>query len=312
MDDRLQMRRILNRFIIEAMALGGRGRQAGQMFPESEESIVRSMVLERRGREMGVVVSDQMVNQFLALVTNDKVRPAELEGIAANFRQRATAKQIFDALRQELLAIRVATLFLDGLGVSQQESIPPLDTPAQRWNNFRRLERQASAQVLAVPVAEFTEEVRKPTEEELQDLFEKNKDRFPSPDSPDPGFRQPYRARFQYFKADIDELITAEMEHVTDEQVKDYYEANKEKFKKSKLSAIEEGDAKEKAAKDAKENEKQDADGKESDGTSKNEGPKTPDEPGQKEEAAKKVESATPKQPANQPTSGQGKHRKSD
>ena len=257
MADRIGMRRILNHFLLNARnAAGIPVNQNESIFPETEDSVVRSLVLARRGRELGLVISDDMVNRVLAQLTLNRVPPAELERIIANVRldgqTRITPKQIFDALREELLARHVEMLFLDGLGAQGQEGVPPLDTPAQRWDHFRRLERQATVQVLPVPVAEFTEEVGKPSEEDLQALFEKYKNQFPAPNSPEPGFRQPYRARFEYFKADSEELVTAEMKNVTEEEVREYYEKNKDtRFRKTKLSKLEEDAGKDAADKDA-------------------------------------------------------------
>ena len=283
MENRLGMRRILNQFIAQAASLGGQ-QNAQAIFPESEELIVRSMVLARRGRELGLVISDDMVNQFLQQVTFNRVRPTDLERIVASYRlpggQRVSSQQIFDALREELLSIRVILLFLNGLGIADEPYLQPLDTPAERWDYFRRLERQATVQVLPVPVAEFTEDVGKPSEEQLQDLFEKYKQEFPSPESPEPGFRQPYRAKFQYFRADVDELTTAEMKNISDDAVREYYEKNKDKeFRKLNLSPLdnvdemfkpgkeaEKGELKEGDATDSKASDAKKADGEKSEG----------------------------------------------
>jgi hypothetical protein len=283
MENRLGMRRILNQFIAQAASLGGQPNVQG-IFPESEELIVRSMVLARRGRELGLVISDDMVNQFLQQVTFNRVRPDDLERIIASYRlpggQRVSSQQIFDALREELLSIRVVLLFLNGLGVADETYLRPLDTPAERWDYFRRLERQATVQVLPVAVAEFTEDVGKPSEEQLQELFEKYKQEFPSPESPEPGFRQPYRAKFQYFRADVEELITAEMKNISDEAVREYYEKNKDKeFRKLNLSPLdnvdeifkpgaeaEKGESKTDDATDSKEGDAKKTDGEKSDG----------------------------------------------
>ena len=183
------------------------------------------------------MISDEMVNRQIAQLTNNRLRPADLESIISNYSvggQRVTAKMIFDSLREEILANQAAMLFLDGLGA---------DTPAQRWDYFRRFEQRLKAQVLPVPVAEFTEakEIGKPTEEQLRELFEKHKQQFASPTRPEPGFRQPYRARFEYFKAGVEELVTAEMERVTEEEIKEYYEKHKDlQFRQSKLAPLDE------------------------------------------------------------------------
>jgi hypothetical protein len=257
MDQRRTMRRILNSFLVQAAQMAGL--QFEPPYRDSEEAIVGSMVLAQRGRDLGLVISDDMVNRVIAQITNNRLRPAELESIITSYSvggQRVTPQMIFDALREQILANQAGMLFLEGLG---------MDTPAQRWDHFRRFEQRLKAEILAVPVAEFTEakEIGKPSEEELRGLFEKHRQQLALPDRPEPGFRRPYRAKFQYFKAGVEELVTAELEKVTEEEIKTYYEKHKDmQFRQSKLSPLStdetkvEADdaAKEEGAKAGKEN----------------------------------------------------------
>ena len=298
MDDRLTMRRILNRFILEAMAISGQRTDVQPPFSETERDIVHAIVLARRGREMGLIITDEMVNRMLAQLTNNRVRPADFERITASFKQsgsrgqRVTSTQIFDALREELLARHVAMLFLDGLGISPQDAA--LDPPAQRWDYFRRFERRVTGQVLGVPVAKFTDKVKAPSEQELQNLYEKHKDQFSSPASPDPGFRQPYRARFQYFQASVDDVVTSELDRVTDEQIQEYYEKNKAtQFRASTLPSLDLEDSKKDAA-ESTDSKASDQNGKKAD--AKKVGPESQDlnaDEAKKDDAKKGSDDAT-------------------
>ncbi len=245
MFNRMQMRRMLNRFLREAALLAGEPLQENyQRFDASEQGVVTGMVLTQLGKDLGMIVSDDTVNMELAQWTGNRVRPGDLEQVIARLgQQRVSPQQVFEGLRQEFLAERVYQLWLAGSGIDPilRRGEFSLDPPAQRWENFLRLEQSITAQVMPVPVAEFTDQVAEPTEAELREFFVRHKEREPLPGSPEPGFRQPYRAKFQFFKADMEALVTAAMPQVTDEEIREYYEKNKDTlFRASTLPALDE------------------------------------------------------------------------
>ncbi len=245
MFNRMQMRRMLNRFLREAALLAGEPLPENyQRFDVSEQGVVNGMVLTQLGKDLGMVLSDDTVNMELAQWTGNRVRPGDLEQVIARLgQQRVSSQQIFEGLRQEFLAERVYQLWLAGSGIDPilRRGEFSLDPPAQRWENFLRLEQNIVAQVMAVPVAEFTDQVAEPTEAELREFFVRHRDREPLPGSPEPGFRQPYRAKFQFFKADMEAMVTAAMPQVTDEEIREYYEKNKDTlFRASTLPALDE------------------------------------------------------------------------
>jgi hypothetical protein len=119
-------------------------------------------------------------------------------------------------MRSELAAWRMTQLFSASI-----EGIPP----AQRFDYFQRLNRRATIQAVAVPVADFTDKVKDPGDATLKAFFEEHKNQIAMPGSSEPGFKIPRRERFQYFKAEYD--IFRELAQVSDEEVRKYYDANK-------------------------------------------------------------------------------------
>ena len=105
--------------------------------------------------------------------------------------------------------------------------------PAELWDYYRRLNRKATIEVIAVPVAEFADRVPDPDEAELKSFFDKYNSQLAIPGSPEPGFRLPRRQKFQYFKAEHD--LFREVAQVTEEEIKKYYEENKQSFRKLSL-----------------------------------------------------------------------------
>ena len=80
-NDRMRLRRAINMFLKESGTLAGTPPQLimPQLFmPESEQGVAYQMLFQKKAEEMGLVVSDGMVNRYLADLTNDKLRPEQL------------------------------------------------------------------------------------------------------------------------------------------------------------------------------------------------------------------------------------------
>ncbi len=124
-------------------------------------------------------------------------------------------------MRDELAALQLERSF--------EGSLEAL-TPAQRWHYFLRVNRMAKIEAAPVAVANYIDSkaVPQPTDAELKAFFEKYKEQYPLPDSPEPGFREPQRIALEYFRADMEKFASPEM--VTEEEIKEHYEKNKEVY----------------------------------------------------------------------------------
>jgi hypothetical protein len=196
--------------------------------PPTEDQVVNNWLLARHAEQLDMVVSDATINAFLKEWTGDKVKASEFQ--AAFKRSGLSESQFFNFMRDELRARQLREMFYVSL-----EGI----TPAQRWEYFTRVKQMATIEVAAIPVANYVDQIDEPTDEELKTFFEENKERFPLPDSPEPGFREPQRIAMQWFKADPEKFLAT----VTDEDIKKHYEENKEAYdqaeKKAESTAVE-------------------------------------------------------------------------
>jgi hypothetical protein len=185
--------------------------------PTDGESLLDLYLMSHKAEQLGMVVSNEVINDFLA----------ELGPLTAEQIRRAldvaqvTETQLFAALRPELQARWLQNQFFYGVSAW---------TPAERWRLFQRLHRQINAEVLAVPVAAFTDKVPTPSDAELQRFFAQYQNRLADPLSPTPGFTQPQRANFQFVVADYNAMVEKARETITDEDIQNYYEQNKSLF----------------------------------------------------------------------------------
>lgn len=182
--------------------------------PPSEQSVLEAWVLGERARRMGMVVSDEAINEYLKQMTLDKVRPEELRAIVKE--QQSSQPEVFEALRHELLAYRLREVSLRNVEA----------TPAQRWEYYRRMNQQAVAEVAPLPVESFVDQVSDPSDEELAAFYDANKDREPRPDSPLPGFKVPKKAAFEVVIARYEEFNDPDA--ITDDEVNEFYEKHKD------------------------------------------------------------------------------------
>ena len=266
----------------EVMQLSGGSASGVQQFldvtfgPATEEAVVNTWLLARRAEQMGMVISDETINRFLQGVTQDKVKLASFQ--AAFKRAGFSDLQFFTAMRDELAAQRLRETFYVSLGGL---------TPAQRWEYYTRVKQMAKIEAVPVPVARYVDKVADPGDEDLQAFFEQNKEQYPRPDSPEPGFREPQKIAAAYFKADVEKFAA----QVTDGEVQQHYEKNKdaydqlEKKPEANKAGADEGKEATKSAKgtDAKESNettKEAAKGVSEPGKAKEEPGKSPVEPG--------------------------------
>ena len=182
--------------------------------PATEEAVVRTWVLSERARQMGMVVDDDAINAFIRSETEDKVKADVMRGIVQ--RLGVGAPQVFDALRGELLAMRLGEMALGRMQV----------TPGQRWDYYRRQKQRATVEAVALQVEDFAGEVSDPPDEELRAFFDAHKDREPDPESPVPGFKVPKKAAFEVVIARFGDFL--DPQSVTEEEVKEHYEKFKD------------------------------------------------------------------------------------
>ena len=215
------MRSVVNRFLVEAAVAAGRDPSRLPLFPEAEEAVVRTVLVNEEARRNGLAVSDTAINDFLAQWTNNLVRPEQLAEIIGSLRlgpAGVSQHDLFEALRAELTARNMLFMFQTGFSG---------DPPGWRWDYYKRLEQKAGVEVVPVPVESVAADVPAPSDATLRAFFEKYKDELPDPRSAAPGFRRPRRAKYEYFVAKREAFEAEAAKEVTDAEIAAFYEKNK-------------------------------------------------------------------------------------
>ncbi len=188
-----------------------------------EQQAVETMLMAERAKQMGLVVSDQTINDMIRQISSDSLSPAEIQTIIRRLQPQRpiSVTRLFDAFRTELLAMQYYQFFVSSLA-----DVPP----AQRFEYFSRLNRRVKSELMPLAVADFVSQAPEPTDAEVKEFYEKYKNAYPDPTSPEPGFNKPKRASFQYFKATLDPLAEQLKGEVSEEEIAKFYEENKQRF----------------------------------------------------------------------------------
>lgn len=185
--------------------------------PATEEVTVNRWLMARYAEQMGMVVTNAAINEFLKELTRNAVT---VDGIRSAFRNAGmTDRQFFHVMRDELLANQLYAMF--------EVSLYPA-TPGERWDYFNRVKRSANIEAIPITVESCVQQVEDPSDEELKAFFEEHKNQIAFPFSPTPGFRRPHKAAFQYFKADYEQFNSPEK--ITDAEIQQHYQKNKDSY----------------------------------------------------------------------------------
>jgi hypothetical protein len=227
------LRSLVNRFLMEAAAAGGRDPSRMPLLPEGEEQTVQTTLLSQDAKANGIVVSDQTINEFLGQWTGNLVRQEQLDEILSRLRLGPfplTQRDLFETLRTELAARTMLMLHQSALSA---------EPPGWQWDYFRRLEQRATVEAVPVVVETFAGDVPAPSESVLRAFYDKYKNDLPQARSADPGFREPHRVQYEYLVAKRGLFEDEVAKEVTDEQIAEYYEKNKTSMFRAKPASTE-------------------------------------------------------------------------
>lgn len=215
-----------------------------------DEAIMRTMALAKRAEQFGMIVDREAVESYFDRLTDNEIPRSQYPLILNQLSQgRMTYPQLINHVQQEMLAQQMRALARSGFATNAEEmalysSFPffspaiaqrfymPILSPAAAYDYHQRVFKKVRVELLPLEVEEYLDKVTgSPSEQELAAIFEEGKDRFADPRSTEPGFRQRRQIAFEYFEADVQSIIEQEMKQVSREEVRDYYEANKEQYR---------------------------------------------------------------------------------
>jgi hypothetical protein len=188
----------------------------------SDATSVRTMMFAAEAKKAGLDLDDTAIQSWLAAFTDGRLSDAEINGVLADATRNQMGQfQLYEQVRTHLLSEAFQRQAMSGLAVNNR----PIVTPAQQWELFLRLNRQAKADAFAVRVADFVAQTSdKPPATEINRVYQEGKDRFPDEQSSLPAFRRPYTANFEILTGSLEEFIQRELPNFSEEQLRQEYQ----------------------------------------------------------------------------------------
>lgn len=242
-------RQVLNRFLGEMYqeAYGFRAQSMqGSLFTiyngagaeADRRDTAMFFVANHEAGKMGIEVSDDAAVKYLKEQFGDALDKRTFDRVARDL--NISEIELIEFLKYHLKARMYLNLMQPVTNVS----------PQQVWEFYKRVAVTQSVEVAGVPVQAFVDEKAVVPEGELITLFEQFKNRYPqgqldpvlgwvvSPEqlSAEPAFGMPPRIQLAYLEASFAEF-RGEVPEVTAEDIKEYYEANLEKYPGKRTSA---------------------------------------------------------------------------
>ena len=204
-------------------------------YPVTDTTALQMHLFRKKGKEIGITISDQDVDDFLMKSTGGAITPLEYvdgpgyQGILSTLQGGpggVSYNEFFEMVRNTLVAQKTAILLMSSNLVV---------TPESAWSSFRDLNRTVSTELLPVFTKDYLEDVPEPKDADLRELFHKYYSLPGNPNQNQIGFRQQDKIAVAYFKAEYDTFLETEKNKVTPEQIQEYYKENKDSFRKAQL-----------------------------------------------------------------------------
>ena len=188
----------------------------------SEGNSIRTLqfaaAAEAEGFELDDTAVDLWLEQFTGGTMSDRDMFALLRKESNN---RMGQIQLYNMLRKQLLS----SLYFRAASSTVASGQRPIQSPLDHWKNFLKLNQKASIHAYAVMVNDFIERTDEaPGEAEILTVYNDGKDRYPSEQSAEPGFRRRDTAKFEYLMADLDQFRRDEVAKLSEEEIRAEYD----------------------------------------------------------------------------------------
>ena len=193
----------------------------------AEVSLLQTKLMADEARKLGMDMEKDDLIGVLNQISDNRIKSQEYENLLQSITQgRMSPNHFFSALKDHLLSGRYQALMTNGFSPS---------TPAAFWDFYQRINRRVEIEAVAYPAADYLSSAPEPSASEVEEVYESGKHLFSAPSISQPGFKKRKELAVAYIKADMEPIIEIEKAKVTDEEIAEYYEANKSDFRNVEL-----------------------------------------------------------------------------
>ncbi|TWU02413.1 hypothetical protein [Stieleria varia] len=228
--------RFLEALAEKTMELGGSPQVPGFMFDPRSQQIrslginqqpselasIRTLQFAAQAEKQGFELDDTAIENWLMAFTSEKMTRQQIMGMLAKETQNGMGEfHLYDMLRNQLLA----RVYENGASAALSYGQMPIMTPAEEWQNFLKLNQQASGDAYGILVSEYVDKTdANPPESRIVEVYEAGKDFYSSTQSPEPGFRTRDKATIEYLVGNLQKFVDAEVAKLPEEEIRAEYD----------------------------------------------------------------------------------------
>jgi hypothetical protein len=199
----------------------------GLAMRSDDPTLVQIMLFAQKGKEMGIVVDQAAMMDYLTNLGGFALTEADFYDLARETVSQhrdgthgtplVTVTQLFDRLKLELTSLQAQSMFSAGLtGFSTGEL----------WEYHEQLHRRNKIEAFPIKVADYHDRFKESDarEDELRKIYDEGKDRIQHPERFEPGFRQPQKLAFGYVKVDFQKFLDAARKNISEERLAEEYQ----------------------------------------------------------------------------------------
>ena len=197
-------------------------RSVGIPTTPSRLGTLRTLQFASQARTAGFELDDSSIDSWLDGFTDGKLTDGEVLRVLMDSSRNSMGKfQLYDQLRNHLMA----SVFQASATAGVQDGMFPLVTPAEQWEDFKKINLSATVDAYGLLVSDFISKTNEsPSDAEIQAVYEDGIQRYRSDQSPLPGFRQRDAITVEYVVSDLNKLIKEEKAKLTEEELRAEYE----------------------------------------------------------------------------------------
>ena len=191
--------------------------RAGENEAEKAKIFHATLVLLHEAKDAGIRVEASMVQAYLQKCLAAGVEEQFLNGVLQRI-FKGDLRLMYRVLGQEM----TLTLYLEPMITSAKAFRADAD------DTFRQDQEKVEIAQAIIWGQDFLKQVPEPTAEQIAAQFDQYKDKLPNETPNGFGHKIPNRIRFQYLVANVADA--EKLESVTDQEVKSFYETNKDRL----------------------------------------------------------------------------------
>lgn len=196
----------------------------------SSLAVIETRMLADFAKLNGIEFDDDAADQFLVAFCDKCVSPERL----AEILRESTDKQVTEFDLREMIKLELGAIVARQMALrgwsndfkpDEYQRVRLTQTPGDMWSDFLKLNQSVKIEAYPVLVSDFLKSVTgEPTEAEILAIYEKGKNRIPSPVIPEPGFMRDYKANFEFVEGNFSDWMAKEKAKITEDQLKAEYD----------------------------------------------------------------------------------------